>query len=82
MIGIQWDVKSGRGASLCVCSVCVCGHCVERQVANVVGNTRPKWKVCHAMAICLALSQLRPESSVPMLLPHLGLTCSTIYNKN
>jgi hypothetical protein len=57
-IGIQWDVKNGRGAS-----VCACRRCVERQVANVVGNARPKWKVCHAMAICLALSQLRPEAT-------------------
>jgi hypothetical protein len=31
-IGIQWDVKNRRKAS-----VCACRHCVERQVANIVG---------------------------------------------
>jgi hypothetical protein len=56
---------------VCVQCTCVCvevgrqqgGH--SKASGNVVRNARQKWKVCHAVAICLALSQLRPESSPP-----------------
>ena len=70
--------------------VCVQRACVQTDVGGrqrgrasgnvIVGNARPKWKVCHAMAIRLSQSHLRPGSK----LPHCCcLTCSiTIYNKN
>ena len=65
-----------REGSERVCVRRVCGVHVGRRRGGrrkwrVVGNASPKWKVCHAMAICLALSQLRPESTAPLLLPHL-----------
>jgi hypothetical protein len=56
---------------VCVQHACMCvevgrqrgGH--SKASGNIMRNARQKWKVCHTVATCLVLSQLRPESSPP-----------------